>query len=257
MGIGTNAPTNKLDVTGNNYITGNFVNTEPSEIDNIGVAGSKNNTAYYGIGVQGDGGYIGAYGLSGVTGSTDNYGVYGTALNGTTSYGVYGSASGTVTSYGVYSAGNFTCTGTKAATVKTPSGPKELYSQESPELWFEDFGKASIQNGTCTVTIAADYAETVTINSEHPMHAFITPNGNMGNWWIEYNGTSFIVKAPQAANGTAFDYRLVAKRMGYEDLRMKKVPSSYTDKFLYPSVDLVPAEHKASWLKLNGKKEKK
>ena len=258
VGIGTAIPESKFEVQSITPITGSFVNTNTGPIDYIGVYGSNNTTPWYGIGVRGLGGYIGVSGISTLDGSSVNYGVSGNAGYATnTSYGLYGEGFASPTTYGVYSAGNFTCTGTKAATVKTPSGPKELYSQESPELWFEDFGKAVIQNGTCTVTIAADYAETVTINDEHPMHAFITPNGNMGNWWIEYNGNSFIVKAPQAANGTAFDYRLVAKRMGYEDLRMKKVPSSYTDRFLYPSVDLVPAKYKAEWLKLNGNKEKK
>jgi hypothetical protein len=254
IGIGNTAPAARLDVISNYEITGNFVSTRRGNgiISGIGVKGIGPF-----MGVLGEGEQIGVEGRS-FPGVFLNYGLSGIASGGlNTSYGVYGDAFGAPTNYGVYSSGNFTCTGTKAATVKTPSGPKELYSQESPELWFEDFGKATIQNGTCIVTIAADYAETVTINDEHPMHAFITPNGNMGNWWIEYNGNSFIVKAPQAANGTAFDYRLVAKRMGYEDLRMKKVPSSYTDRFLYPSVDLVPAEYKAEWLKLHGNKEKK
>jgi len=257
IGIGNTTPTYLLDIVDPaGFRAVSAINTTPGSTDRIGLFGSHNVTPYYGIGVYGEGGYRGVQGLGLLIGSTVNTGIYGNAGNGITNYGVYGTAfSGT--SYGVYSAGNFTCTGTKAATVKTPSGPKELYSQESPELWFEDFGKAIIQNGTCTVTLAADYAETVTVNAEHPMHAFITPNGNMGNWWIEYSGTSFIVKAPQAANGTAFDYRLVAKRIGYENLRMKKVPSSYTDSFLYPTVDLVPVEYKEDWLKMNTTRAKK
>ncbi|MBK7854797.1 MAG: hypothetical protein IPJ79_07690 [Bacteroidetes bacterium] len=106
-----------------------------------------------------------------------------------------------------------------------------------------------------TVTVAADYEQTVTINATHPMHAFITPYGNMGNWWIEMNGNTFTVHAPSAANGTAFAYRMVAKRKGYEDLRLKKAPGAYTDKFLYPNVNDVPSEYREAWTKQNAPKE--
>ncbi|MBK7854803.1 MAG: hypothetical protein IPJ79_07720 [Bacteroidetes bacterium] len=254
VGIGTTAPSNKLDVTGNTNRVVNGINTITSA-DYYGVFGSTNNTPFYGYGVGALGGYIGVNAAATLAGTGSRYGVLGNATGGTTNnYGVYGTASGTG-AYGVYAAGNFTCTGTKAATVKTPDGPKELYSQESPENWFEDFGKGTIQNGVATVTVAPDYEQTVTINATHPMHAFITPNGNMGNWWIEYNGNTFTVHAPTAANGTAFDYRMVAKRKGYEDLRLKKAPGAYTDKFLYPNVNDVPSEYREAWLKQNAPME--
>lgn len=256
VGIGTNIPSNKLDVTGNTSTVVRGYNTITSQ-DYYGVFGSTNNTPYYGYGVLGLGGFTGVRGLSNLAGTGSRYGIYGEASGGTTNNtGVYGIGSGTG-AYGVYSSGNFTCTGTKAATVKTPDGPKELYSQESPENWFEDFGKGTIQNGVAIVTVAPDYEQTVTINATHPMHAFITPNGNMGNWWIEYSGNTFTVHAPAAANGTAFDYRMVAKRKGYEDLRLKKAPGAYTDKFLYPDVNDVPSEYREAWLKLNALKETK
>jgi hypothetical protein len=253
VGIGTNIPSNKLDVTGNTSRVVNGINTITSA-DYYGVYGSTNNTPFYGYGVGAVGGYMGVNAAATLAGSGNRYGVYGNAGGGTANIGIYGTASGT-NAYGVYAAGNFTCSGTKAATVKTPDGPKELYSQESPENWFEDFGKGTIQNGVATVTVAPDYEQTVTINATHPMHAFITPNGNMGNWWIEYNGNTFTVHAPTAANGTAFDYRMVAKRKGYEDLRLKKAPGAYTDKFLYPNVNDVPAEYREAWTKQNAPME--
>jgi len=88
---------------------------------------------------------------------------------------------------------------------------------------------------------------------------FITPNGNMGNWWVEKKDDSFIVHAPDAQNGTEFDFRVVAKRKGYEDIRLKDAPVAYSDKFLYPNVEDVPKEYQEAWLEANdeSKKEKK
>ncbi len=170
---------------------------------------------------------------------------------------MYGEAPAGSDNYGVYASGNLTCTGTKAATVKTEDGPKELYCQESPENWFEDFGSGVISNGKSVVNIKSDYLMTVTINSQHAIKVFITPNGPMGNWWVEKKDDSFIVHAPDAQNDTEFDFRVVAKRKGYEDLRLKDVPGAYTDKFLYPSVNDVPEKYKEEWLKANANKEDK
>ncbi len=147
--------------------------------------------------------------------------------------------------------GNFTASGTKSATVRTEDGPKTLYCQESPENWFEDFGNSKIYNGKAVVNVEKDFVATVTINPQHPMKVFITPNGNMGNWWVEKKGDSFIVYAPNAQDGTEFDFRVVAKRKGYEDLRLKDAPGAYTDKFLYPSENDVPAQYREAWIKAN------
>jgi Collagen triple helix repeat (20 copies) len=243
VGIGIGGPASKLDVaTAATYKTVSGVNNA-TNTDNIGVFGATNNTPYWGIGTQGEGGYMGARGNAILTGTGYRYGMYAQGYGGTGgNYGLYAYSTGTA-SYAVYAAGNLTCSGTKAATVRTPDGPRELYSQESPELWLEDFGRATIQNGVAVVALAADFEQTVTVDPNHPMHAFLTPNGEMGNWWIEYSDDAFTVHASSAANGTAFDYRVVAKRKGYEDLRLKKSPAAYTDRFLYPDDSDVPAEY--------------
>ncbi|HQP03082.1 MAG TPA: hypothetical protein PLP11_00640 [Bacteroidales bacterium] len=253
VGIGTTSPLHKLDVTGNQATgwgtgLGHFINNAISN-DVAGVYGSTNNTPYYGFGGYFLGGFIGVRGESTLEGNYA-YGVYGQAY-GNYGYGVYGVAYGNSIAYGVYSSGDFTCTGTKSATVKTEEGPKELYCQESPENWFEDFGSGVINNGKAVVNIKQDYLMTVTISEQHSMKVFITPNGQMGNWWVEKKEDSFIVYAPDAQNGTEFDFRVVAKRKGYEDIRLKDAPGAYTDKFLYPTVNDVPARYREDWLKLN------
>ena len=254
LGVGTNSPTYKLHAIDDGIYTIYGENT--SESDRYGVYGVCNTRAYFGYGVTGVGGYMGVYGSANVSGTGYRYGIYGYAYNSDASsgisYGVYGSGySSGGDGYAVYAAGDFTCTGTKSATVKTEEGPKELYCQESPENWFEDFGHSKIYNGQAVVGIEQDYMATVTINSQHPMKVFITPNGNMGNWWVEKKDDSFIVHAPDAQDGTEFDFRVVAKRKGYEDIRLKDAPGAYTDKFLYPTVNDVPAKYREEWLKAN------
>lgn len=177
------------------------------------------------------------------------YGVRSYAYGDNTSYGLYAySTSTAATTYAVYASGNLTCSGTKAATVRTVDGPKEVYSQESPEIWFEDFGSSSVINGQAFVNLQNDFVSTVTVNDQYPIKVFITPNSRLGDWWVEKNGTSFTLHAPDAADGSAFDYRIIAKRQGYEDYRMKDVPESYTDYNLYQNIEDVPEEYRQKWV---------
>jgi hypothetical protein len=212
-----------------------------------GVATSADATGMY-ITVDAD---DNGYGVQSDSWANDRaYGVYASAYSGASArYGVYGYAlSSATSSYAVYASGNLTCTGTKAATVRTDEGPKEVYSQESPEIWFEDFGSASVSNGKAIVNLQSDFVSTVTINDQHPIKVFITPNSDLGNWWVEKKGKTFILHAPTAANGSEFDYRVVAKRQGYEDYRMKDAPESYTDYNLYKNIEDVPEEYRETWV---------
>ncbi|MEO6252206.1 MAG: tail fiber domain-containing protein [Ferruginibacter sp.] len=102
VGIGTTTPTYPLDVSGNTARTGNFVNTAASQFYS-GVYGSCNNTAGYGTGVKGEGGFIGVFGKSNFIGAGDRFGLYGEGQFGTGSnYGVQGYANGGTTAYGIY-----------------------------------------------------------------------------------------------------------------------------------------------------------
>ncbi len=51
--------------------------------------------------------------------------------------------------------------GMKSAVVDTSQGQRALYSMESPEIWFEDFGSGILVNGQATVIIDPLFAETV------------------------------------------------------------------------------------------------
>jgi len=118
--------------------------------------------------------------------------------------------------------GDLQVTGTKNNVVNTEThGQRLLYAMESPENWFEDFGSARLTAGEATVTIEPMFAETVNLNEEY--HVFLTPLGDCALYVAEKTPTSFTVRAMGGRQcGIAFDYRLVAKRLGYEHVRLEE-----------------------------------
>jgi hypothetical protein len=80
------------------------------------------------------------------------------------------------------------------------------------------------------------------------MKVFVTPNDDLGNWYIKKSGNTFTLHAPNAANGAKFDFRVVAKRKGYEDLRLKTNDGAWSDNFLYTDINDVPAQYRADWV---------
>ena len=122
--------------------------------------------------------------------------------------------------------GDTSATGTKSASVTTADyGQRLLYALESPEVWFEDFGSATLVNGSATVPIESIYAETVNLNGDYRI--FLTPLGDCALYVAEKTPASFTVKAigGQTCN-ISFDYRIVAKRAGYENERLAPVDLS-------------------------------
>jgi hypothetical protein len=110
--------------------------------------------------------------------------------------------------------------GTKAAIVDTQDyGFRHLYAVEAPDNWFEDFGQAQLVDGKATVTIEPVFAQTV--NLDQPYHVFAMPRGDCALYVAETTPTSFTVQALGGQTcSVAFDYRIIAKRLGYEDLRL-------------------------------------
>jgi hypothetical protein len=250
VGIGTASPTNKLQVVGGAdtaiYATCNAIAVygESSE-SGYGVYGSS---GIHGIGVYGYNSFSGSYGYLG----GDEYGVYGYSneffgfgVYGENSYGfgVYGASGngygvyGQGSIYGVYASGNLGCSGTKPSVNRIGDDAYELYAMESPNLWFEDFGEMKLIDGRVHVNIEKLFLQVCAISDEHPLQVFITPYGNIGNYYIERGKTGFtVVQIGDGDKNAAFGYRIVAKRKGYENLRMKKVDVQ-DDPFLYPELN--------------------
>jgi hypothetical protein len=168
--------------------------------------------------------------------SGNSSGVYGynSASSGTT-YGVYGSAA-SPSGYGVYYSGGLGGTGAMKLVVLTSRGPTGLDAMTSAGNWVEDFGEGRLVGGRCHIELDPLFIETVTIDEEYPMKVYVTPNGPLGEWWVEKGIADFVLVAHDAPDGTMFDYRIVAKRKGFEDIRLDNCKAANTDAYLFPEL---------------------
>jgi RNA polymerase-interacting CarD/CdnL/TRCF family regulator len=125
---------------------------------------------------------------------------------------------------GVKITNNLEVLGSKSAAVKCGNGEyRLLYAQESPENWFEDFGTAQLVNGQATVKIDPLYAQTV--NTAVTYHVFLTPEGDCRGLYVtNETPTSFEIRELQnGKSDLSVSYRIVAKRKGYENVRLAKM----------------------------------
>jgi hypothetical protein len=121
--------------------------------------------------------------------------------------------------------GNLSASGTKSAVMVTSSfGQRKLYAVESPEVWFEDLGTASLVDGEATVAFEQVFAETVNLEADY--HVFLTPLcGEPLLLFVTAKTPAGLTVRGVTLDGRpsecAFDYRIVAKRLGYEDVRLE------------------------------------
>jgi hypothetical protein len=223
VGIGVTSPDDKLEVSEGSSEGGGYTAITGD------CWGSNNAGAYYGV--YGYAHEVGGMGVGHFV-------------------GVYGSRTGGATGYGVYYSGGMSGTSKAGLIVRTDNGPKEVCFHQATESWLEDFGSGQIWGGRAQVQLAGDFRQTVTVSDTHPLKVFITPNADIGRWWVEKGSAGFVLMAPEAPEGARFDYRVVAKRRGYEDLRLEAAPAAYADHFLYPRVDDVPLEYREAWWKM-------
>ncbi|MFI5262922.1 MAG: hypothetical protein ACHQM6_00245, partial [Candidatus Kapaibacterium sp.] len=200
-----------------------------------GVAGKINSTfanssGVYGYnasvnGGAGASGYgsIGVLGVSSVPNSA-GAGIYGVGVNNLNA----GSYSGYFTGgQGVFVNGPFTVFGgSKAATVPIKNGTeyRKLYCEEATEIWFSDYGSAKLVNGKATVQLDDIYLNTVIIDENNPMKVFIQMNGESKPVFVKKGMASFdVIETNGGSSNTEFDYRIVAKRRGFEEKRLEQV----------------------------------
>jgi hypothetical protein len=126
--------------------------------------------------------------------------------------------------YGVLSDGNSgTINGTKSSIVTATRGQVKLYCQESPEVWFEDFGEGQLINGQIHVELDPLFLETVTVNDEHPMKVFVQLNDNCSGVFVKRGKTGFdVIELYNGKSSAQFSYRVVAKRKGFEGQRLEE-----------------------------------
>jgi hypothetical protein len=207
-----------------------------------GVFGYANNANGLTYGVAGRSDSPGGRGLSG----------YNAALTGN-SAGIYGDvrspngwAGKFITPYGngVYistpagKTGLNVLGGTKNAVVPTADGSRMLYSEESTEVWFTDYGFGQLQKGVAVVPIDPVFAQTV--NLQQPYLVFLEEFGPDELYVSQRTPEYFEVRANKGKPNVEFCYRLVGKRLGHEEQRLASAPWADDDPNLYP-------EKRAEW----------
>ncbi len=224
----------------------------------VGTADNSSTGAVYGgffrTYASGTGDRYGVYGLATSYLSATTVGCYAYAQNTTSGttyagrfvttpagtgvhYGVYAEEVTGGSGAAIYAAGDFVASGTKSAVLRTTKGPRLMSVLESPEVWFEDFGEGQLVNGKAHIELDPMFLETVTINNSNPMKVFVQLEGDCNGVYVAKGTTGFDVNELRGGtSNTAFSYRVVAKRRGYETERMRATDIGKEDPNLYPEL---------------------
>jgi hypothetical protein len=180
------------------------------------------------------GGYFGGKnGVIGLTKEPTGYAVFGWALNSTAYAGVFSSnGHGVTISTPSGKTGLSVLGGSKSALVATTDGARSLYCEEASEVWFVDYGFGRLDGGVTVVEIDPIFAQTV--NLTEPYHVFIQSYSDADIYVSGRTGDAFEVRLPEGDPEAEFSYRLVAKRLGYEEERLTRAPQADNDINIYP-----------------------
>ncbi len=140
--------------------------------------------------------------------------------------------------------GDASCTGTlKLVATTNGAGAQrfETYSVQSAENWFEDAGAAQLVNGTGRVNLESVFGQTVNTGVEY--HVFLTPDGDCRGLYVSAKTASgFEVRELGGGNSNiAFESRIMAKRVGYENVRLKNVTERFNKQAALGRKALQPA----------------
>lgn len=126
--------------------------------------------------------------------------------------------------------GDLICTGSKSAAVPVEGNRMvRLYAVEAADNWFEDAGSGQLANGSTTIAFDQVFAQT--INGDLDYHVFITPNGECEGLYVtSKTAQGFEVRELHGGHSNvAFDYRLMARRKGFERVRMQDVTEDFAN----------------------------
>ena len=118
--------------------------------------------------------------------------------------------------------GNFTVFGAKSAAVPLPDGTRRrMYCMESPESWFEDFGKGQLDCGRADITIDPQFGAVALLDD---YHVFLTDYGGRTHLSVtRQTPTGFSVETDDPTSATRFSWRVVAKRKDIPSPRFETV----------------------------------
>ena len=95
-----------------------------------------------------------------------------------------------------------------------------LQTEESPEVWFTDYGSGQLINGQVTINFDPTFAGSINMNN--PYHVFIQLEGPCtgGVYVANKTATGFtVVQQDATTSNAAFSYRITGKRKHFENLR--------------------------------------
>jgi hypothetical protein len=155
----------------------------------------------------------------------------GSASKGTATSGLFNSfmAASSTGTCGI-GGGSMSCTGPIKSLVSTGVGQRmvETYAPQSAENWMEDYGTGAMERGVGVVQIDPAFADTVTADASY--HVFLTPRGDSPGHLYVTNATASSFEVRESGGGTSsigFDYKIVAKRRGYEAQRLVDVSDRF------------------------------
>jgi len=123
--------------------------------------------------------------------------------------------------------GNLSVTGQKNAIVPTSQGMTKLYSEESAELWFTDYGKAHLKGGRRLINLDPLFLETVTISEANPMMVFLQEEDECNGLIVKTGDTGFeVIEKSNGRSNAQFSYRVVAKRKHFESARLQTLETA-------------------------------
>jgi hypothetical protein len=120
--------------------------------------------------------------------------------------------------------GDLCVTGQKNAIVPTSQGMTKVYSEESAEVWFSDYGEGQLEHGQAVVELDPLFLEAVTIDNNSPLKVFISLEDNCKGVYYKPGIKGFdVVELMDGKSNAHFSYRVVAKRKGMENNRLELV----------------------------------
>jgi hypothetical protein len=111
----------------------------------------------------------------------------------------------------------------KSAAVPHPDGTHRLtYCTESPESWFEDFGRARLSRGRAEVRLDPDFAALIQTDD---FHVFLTAEDETRGLYVaDRSEAGFAVREQRGGDGdVTFSYRVVARRRDVDAGRLASV----------------------------------
>jgi hypothetical protein len=121
--------------------------------------------------------------------------------------------------------GNVIAAGSQASMVQTASqGQRLMYAVEGTGVWLEDIGTSELIDGVVIVRFDPIYAEAANLNQDYQVFVTATCDQPVLLYVSNKTNSDFTVKGVNldgSSTNCRFDYRVVASRLGYEDIKLE------------------------------------